>query len=165
MAKHHAPPMTMMKSILCHGGFLGLMVIQASCGAFYTYLNNEDQLTERLSIPMGMREVEAALGKPEQVVERDNGNLVVWEYRRYARYHWVKEVLVCPFTAWLGACLFYPSIGIADPLYPPAYYVVLYRDQLCIWGDLETVSASTSCHRSGGKDDNRSIRNPSLKSL
>jgi len=130
---------------------LGLLLLAtvlglSACGVVVSYRNNVDKLNERLSPPMTAAEVMLALGEPVRVIDRDDKRTQVWEYRLYPRYHWAKELLVCPFTAWLGGCLFYPSIGVSDPNYPPAYYVVFYELELCVWGTLESVSASTTCH-------------------
>lgn len=115
------------------------------CGVVYSYVHNEDKLDQPLSMLMTQTDVETTLGKPGKVV-RDDGQILVWEYRLYSRYHWVKELVACPFTAWLGGCFFYPAIGVRDPNFPRAFYVVLYDDQLCIWGTLEAVQTSTACH-------------------
>jgi hypothetical protein len=114
------------------------------CGVVYSFVHHEDRLDTPLSLIMTKTDVEETLGKPAKVV-RDNGQLLVWEYRLYPRYHWAKELLACPFTAWLGGCFIYPAIGVGDPNYPRPFYVVLYDDRLCVWGTLEVVSASTAC--------------------
>jgi hypothetical protein len=114
------------------------------CGVVYSYVHNEDQLEKPLSMLMTKSDVDATLGEPGKVV-RDNGRILVLEYRVYSRCHWVKELAACPFTAWLGGCFLYPAIGIGDPDYPRGFYVLLYDDYLCVWGTLEGVSASQSC--------------------
>ena len=115
------------------------------CGVVSSYRNNIDKLDERLSQPMTSTDVVKAIGEPAHVIKKDR-HIEVWEYRLYPRYHWAKELLTCPFTAWLGGCLFYPAIGVSDPDYPPAYYVVFYDFQLCVWGTLDGVSESTTCY-------------------
>ncbi len=114
------------------------------CGVVYSYVHNENRLDTPLSSLMTKHDLEDTLGKPGKVV-RDNGQIEVWEYRLYSKYHWIKEVFACPFTAWLGGCFLYPAIGVGDPNYPRPFYVVLYDDRLCLWGTLELVSASTTC--------------------
>lgn len=117
----------------------------AGCGPVYTYLNNDEKFERHLTLPMSKEEVQHTLGTPSLMLQREEGRLLIWEYRLYPRYHWVRELVACPFTVWLGGCLFYPAIGVSDPLYPEGYYVVLYDDQLCTWGSLKIVSESTTC--------------------
>ena len=128
-------------------GFFSLLVVSllAGCGPVYTYLNNDDKFERHLALPMSREEVQDELGTPALSLQREEGRLLIWEYRLYPRYHWAQELAACPFTIWLGGCLFYPAIGVSDPLYPEAHYVVLYDDQLCTWGTLDMVSASTTC--------------------
>ena len=108
-------------------------------------LNNDEKFERRLTLPMSKEEVQHTLGTPSLMLQRKESRLLIWEYRLYPRYHWVRELVACPFTVWLGGCLFYPAIGVSDPSYPDGYYVVLYDDQLCTWGSLEIVSESTTC--------------------
>lgn len=117
----------------------------AGCGPVYTYLNNDEKFERRLTLPMSKEEVQHTLGTPSLMLQREEGRLLIWEYRLYPRYHWVRELVACPFTVWLGGCLFYPAIGVSDPSYPEGYYVVLYDDQLCTWGSREIVSESKTC--------------------
>ena len=124
---------------------LFIMLLSLSgCGVYYTYLNNEEKSERPLSMVMTRADVEETLGEPKRVI-RDNGHVQVLEYRLYSRYHWMKEVLACPFTAWLGGCLIYPSIGASDPDYPEPFYVVLHEGHLCVWGPLEAITASDTC--------------------
>jgi hypothetical protein len=116
------------------------------CGVVSSYRNNVDKLDERLSQPMTPADVVKVLGEPTLVIEKKDRHVQVWEYRLYPRYHWAKELLACPFTAWLGGCLFYPAIGVSDLEYPPPYYDVLHNFKLSVWGTLETVSGSTTCY-------------------
>jgi hypothetical protein len=125
--------------------FVAIILALSGCGVVYSYVHNEDKLDKPLSMLMTQTDVVTALGKPGKVV-RDDGQILVWEYRLYSRYHWVKELVACPFTAWLGGCFFYPAIGVRDPNFPKPFYVVLYDDQLCVWGTLEAVKTSTACH-------------------
>lgn len=118
---------------------------QVGCGVVYSYKHSEDRLEQPLSMMMTRNDVDRVLGEPGKVV-KDNGRILVLEYRLYSRYHWMKELVACPFTAWLGGCLFYPAIGASDPDYPKPFYVVFYEDQLCLWGTLDMVSDSTTCH-------------------
>jgi hypothetical protein len=127
--------------ILCLLVFISTL---PGCGVVYSYVHNVDRLDSPLSLLMTKSDLEDTLGKPEKVV-RDNGHIVVWEYRLYSRHHWVKELFACPFTAWLGGCFLYPAIGVGDPNYPRPFYVVLYDDRLCVWGRIEVVSESTTC--------------------
>lgn len=131
---------------LCAGSALAVMCwFQSGCGVAYSYSHNEDRLAKPLSMMMTKSDVDQVLGEPGKVV-KDNGKILVLEYRLYSRYHWVKELVACPFTAWLGGCLLYPSIGVGDPNYPKPFYVVFYEDQLCLWGTLDMVGESTTCH-------------------
>ena len=134
-----------MRTSLRNLWLLVIMLVLPGCGVVYSYVHNEDKFEKPLSLLMTQTDVEATLGEPGKVV-RDNGQILVWEYRLYSRYHWVKELVACPFTAWLGGCFFYPAIGVRDPNYPKPYYVVLYNDRLCVWGTLEAVRATTACH-------------------
>lgn len=130
---------------LCVGTLMGVVCCSnVGCGVMYSYVHNEDRLEQPFSMLMTKTDVDAVLGDPGKVV-KDNGRIQVWEYRLYSRYHWMKELVACPFTAWLGGCLLYPSIGVGDPNYPKAFYVVLYDDHLCLWGTLELISESTTC--------------------
>lgn len=124
---------------------LMVLLVLPGCGVVYSYVHSEDKLQKPLSMLMTQSDLEATLGEPREVV-RDSGQILVWEYRLYPRYHWVKELAACPFTAWLGGCFFYPAIGVGDPNYPKPFYVLLYNDRLCVWGTLETLRASTGCH-------------------
>jgi len=133
-----------MRLSLCNLCVLVLLFTLPGCGVVYSYVNNEDKFEKPLSMLMTKSDVEDILGKPGKVV-KDNGRIVVWEYRLYSRYHWVKELFACPFTAWLGGCFFYPSIGVGDPNYPSPYFVVLQDDHLCVWGPLEFVNTSKTC--------------------
>lgn len=127
------------------GALLGMLCWALSgCGVLYSYVHNEDRLEQPFSMLMTKSDVDAVLGGPGKVV-KDNGRIQVWEYRLYSRYHWMKELAACPFTAWLGGCLLYPSIGVGDPNYPKPFYVVLYEDRLCVWGTLEMISESVTC--------------------
>ena len=124
----------------------GLLVIMVSCfhfgcGVVYSFKHNEDRLAQPLSMMMTKSDVDQVLGEPGKVV-KDNGRILVLEYRLYSRYHWMKELVACPFTAWLGGCFFYPSIGVGDPNYPKPFYVIFYEDQLCLWGTLDMVNES-----------------------
>jgi hypothetical protein len=110
----------------------------------YSYEHNEDKLESPFSMLMTKSDVQDMLGEPGKVV-KDNGRILVWEYRLYSKYHWMKEIVACPFTAWLGGCLFYPSIGVGDPSYPKPFYVVFHEDKLCLWGTLDMISKSTTC--------------------
>ena len=135
-----------MRTSLCNLCLLVIMLVFfPGCGVVYSYVHNEDKFEQPLSMLMTQADVEAALGEPGKVV-RDNGQILVLEYRLYSRHHWVKELVACPFTAWLGGCFFYPAIGVGDPNYPKPFYVLLYDDRLCVWGTLEAVRASTGCH-------------------
>ena len=134
-----------MRTSLRNLWLLVIMLVLPGCGVVYSYVHNEDKFEKPLSLLMTQTDVEATLGEPGKVV-RDNGQILVWEYRLYSRYHWVKELVACPFTAWLGGCFFYPAIGVGDPNYPKRFYVLLYDDRLCVWGTLEAVRASTGCH-------------------
>jgi hypothetical protein len=136
-----------MRTFQCNLYLLVIMLCLSGCGVVYSYVHNEDKLDKPLSMLMTQADVETTLGKPGKVV-RDDGQILVWEYRLYSRYHWAKELVACPFTAWLGGCFFYPAIGVGDPNFPKPFYVVLYDDQLCVWGTLEAVRASTACHTS-----------------
>lgn len=138
---------SVMRTSLSNMCLVAIMLSLSSCGVAYSYIHNEDRIEKPLSMLMTQTDLEAALGKPGKVV-RDDGQILVWEYRLYSRYHWVKELVACPFTAWLGGCFFYPAIGVRDPNFPKPFYVVLYDDQLCVWGTLEAVRASTACHTS-----------------
>lgn len=121
--------------------------IHFGCGVVYSYKHSEDRLTLPLSMMMTKSDIDQVLGEPGKVV-KDSGRVQVLEYRLYPRYHWLKELAVCPFTAWLGGCLFYPSIGVRDPNFPKPFYVVFYEDQLCLWGTLDMISESTACYGS-----------------
>lgn len=118
----------------------------SGCGVVYSYLNNEDKLDERLSVPMQKQEVLDALGKPDKVL-RDDGRLIMWQYRLYSRYQWVQEIALCPFTFYLGGCFFYPAgyLRTYDDSYPYHFYVVLLDDQLCMWGSPEVVETRKTC--------------------
>lgn len=131
---------------LCAGSLLAIVsFFYIGCGVVYSYKHSEDRLAQPLSMMMTKNDVDKVLGEPGKVV-KDTGRVLVLEYRLYSRYHWMKELVACPFTAWLGGCLFYPSIGAGDPNYPKPFYVVFYEDQLCLWGTLDMVSESTTCH-------------------
>jgi len=133
---------------LCIGSLLAAACgFHFGCGVVYSYKHSEDRLKQPLSLMMNRSDVDQVLGEPGKVV-KDNGRILVLEYRLYSRYHWMKELVACPFTAWLGGCLFYPAIGVSDPNYPKPFYVVFYEDQLCLWGTLDGVSESTTCHGS-----------------
>ena len=121
-----------------------MLLSLAGCGVYHTYVNNVEKSERPLSLVMTRADVEKTLGEPKRVI-RDNGHVQVLEYRLYSRYHWMKEVLACPFTAWLGGCLIYPSIGANDDDYPDPFYVVLHEGRLCVWGHLETITASETC--------------------
>ncbi|HMF85397.1 MAG TPA: hypothetical protein VK598_03515 [Nitrospiraceae bacterium] len=128
---------------------LMVLLVLPGCGVVHSYVHNEDKLEKPFSMLMTQSDVEATLGEPGKVV-RDSGQILVLEYRLYPRYHWMKELVACPFTAWLGGCFFYPAIGVGDPNYPKPFYVLLYNDRLCVWGTLEAVRASTGCHTPSG---------------
>lgn len=133
---------------LCAGSVLAVVCcLPSGCGVVYSYKHSEDRLKQPLSMMMTKSDVDQVLGEPGKVV-KDNGRILVLEYRLYSRYHWMKELVACPFTAWLGGCLFYPAIGVGDPNYPKPFYVVFYEDQLCLWGTLDGVSESTTCNGS-----------------
>ena len=133
---------------LCIGSLLAVVCgFHFGCGVVYSYKHSETRLSQPLSMLMTKNDVDQVLGEPGKVV-KDNGRILVLEYRLYSRFHWMKELVACPFTAWLGGCLFYPAIGVGDPNYPKPFYVVFYEDQLCLWGTLDGVSESTTCHGS-----------------
>ena len=133
---------------LCIGSLLAVVCgFHFGCGVVYSYKHSETRLSQPLSMLMTKNDVDQVLVEPGKVV-KDNGRILVLEYRLYSRYHWMKELVACPFTAWLGGCLFYPAIGVGDPNYPKPFYVVFYEDQLCLWGTLDGVSESTTCHGS-----------------
>jgi len=133
---------------LCIGSLLAVVCgFHFGCGVVYSYKHSETRLSQPLSMLMTKNDVDQVLGEPGKVV-KDNGRILVLEYRLYSRFHWMKELVACPFTAWLGGCLFYPAIGVSDPNYPKPFYVVFYEDQLCLWGTLDGVSESTTCHGS-----------------
>ncbi len=115
------PLVSSMKNLCVGSALAAVCWFQSGCGVAYSYSHNEDRLALPLSMLMTKSDVENALGKPGKVV-KDNGRVLVWEYRLYSRYHWMKELVACPFTAWLGGCLFYPSIGVGDPNYPKPFY-------------------------------------------
>lgn|SRR5262245_13186668 len=139
-------PLNLSLKNLCIGSLLAVVCsFHSSCGVVYSYNHSESRLEQPLSMMMTKNDVDRVLGEPGKVV-KDSGKTLVLEYRLYSRYHWVKELAACPFTAWLGGCLFYPAIGVGDPNYPKALYVVFYEEQLCLWGTLDMVSESTSCH-------------------
>ena len=143
---------------LCAGSVLVVVCcLQFGCGVVYSYKHNETRLSQPLSVLMTKNDVDQVLGEPGKVVE-DNGRILVLEYRLYSHYHWMKELVACPFTAWLGGCLFYPAIGAGDPNYPKPFYVIFYEDQLCLWGTLDMVSESTTCHApiNASSEDRRS---------
>jgi hypothetical protein len=130
---------------LCVGSLLAVMCsFHFGCGVVYSYNHNEDRLARPLSMLMTKNDVDQVLGEPGKVV-KDNGKILILEYRLYPRYHWMKELVACPFTAWLGGCLFYPAIGVGDPNYPKPFYVVFYEEELCRWGTLEVVTENSSC--------------------
>jgi hypothetical protein len=106
---------------LCAGSLLAVTsFFHFGCGVVYSYNHNEDRLAQPLSMLMTKTDVDHVLGEPGKVV-KDNGKILLLEYRLYPRYHWIKELLACPFTAWLGGCLFYPAIGVGDPNYPKPF--------------------------------------------
>ena len=138
-------PLKLLKN-LCVGSLLAVVsCFQVGCGVVYSYEHSESRLAQPLSMLMTKTDVDQVLGEPGKVV-KDNGRILVLEYRLYSRYHWMKELVACPFTAWLGGCLFYPAIGVGDPNYPKPFYVVFYEDQLCTWGTLDMVTESKTCH-------------------
>ena len=138
-------PLDLLLKNLCAGSLLAVMpFVLFGCGVVYTYNHNEDRLAQPLSMLMTKTDVDQVLGEPGKVV-KDNGKILILEYRLYSRYHWIKELVACPFTAWLGGCLFYPAIGVRDPNYPKAFYVVFYEEELCRWGTMEVVSEGTTC--------------------
>ena len=123
-----------------------IFLVLSGCGVVYSYKFTEDNIAnieKPLSFTMTKSDLEETLGKPKVI--RDNGRILVLEYRLYPRYHWVKELVACPFTAWLGGCLFYPAIGVGDPNYPKPYYVILSDGRLCLWGPFEFVNTSKTC--------------------
>lgn len=122
-----------------------LSLTLSGCGVLYSYINNQDKLDERLSVPMTREEVLEQLGKPDTVL-RDDGQKLVWEYRLYSRHHWLRELLFCPVTAWFfGGCIFYPFVGSANPNYPHPHYVILIDDQLCMWGPPRVIETRKVC--------------------
>jgi hypothetical protein len=151
-------PLNLLLKNLCAGSLVAMVSsFQFGCGVVYSYKHSEDRLAQPLSMMMTKNDVDKVLGAPGKVV-KDNGRILVLEYRLYSRYHWMKELVACPFTAWLGGCLFYPSIGAGDPNYPKPFYVVFYEDQLCLWGTLDMVSESATCHApllNASPDDSR----------
>jgi len=139
-------PLNLLVKNLCLRSVLALVFcLQLGCGVMYSYKHSESRLDQPFSMLMTKNDVDRVVGEPGKVV-KDNGRILVLEYRLYTRYHWVKELVACPFTAWLGGCLFYPAIGVGDPNYPKPFYVVFYEDQLCLWGTLDIVSEGTDCH-------------------
>jgi hypothetical protein len=138
-------PLNLLLKNLCAASLVAMMCsFHSACGVVYSYNHSEDRLAQPLSSLMTKTDVDRVLGEPGKVV-KDNGKLLVLEYRLYSRHHWMKELVACPFTAWLGGCLFYPAIGVGDPNYPKPFYVVFYEEQLCSWGTLDMVSESTTC--------------------
>jgi hypothetical protein len=138
-------PLNLLVKNLCAGSLLAVMCFfHFGCGVVYSYNHSESRLAQPLSTLMTKSDVDQVLGEPGKAV-KDNGKMLVLEYRLYSRYHWMKELVACPFTAWLGGCLFYPAIGVGDPNYPKAFYVVFYEEELCSWGTLDVVSESTTC--------------------
>ena len=133
-----------LRLLLCNLCSVVIFLVLSGCGVVYSYKHTEDNIEKPFSFIMTKSDLEDELGKPEQVV-RDSGRILVLEYRLYPRFHWVKELVACPFTAWLGGCLFYPAIGVGDPNYPRPYYVLLFDDRLCLWGSFEFVNTSKSC--------------------
>jgi len=113
------------------------------CGVIYSYVNNEDKLDERLSVPMSKEQVLEKLGKPDKVLV-DDGRQITWEYPLYSRYHWVKELIACPISVIAGGCIFYPYVGSfvgnTDP-----HYVVMIDEQLCTWGPRSVVTTRKTC--------------------
>jgi len=114
-----------------------------SCGVVYSYVNNEDKLDDRLSVPMSKEQVLDKLGKPERVLV-DDGRQITWEYSLYSRYHWVKELIACPFSVFALGCIFYPYVGSfvgnTDP-----HYVLIIDEQLCMWGPRSVVTTRKTC--------------------
>ncbi len=139
------PLQPLLKKLFTRSSIALLCALISGCGVIYSYSHNEDRLAQPLSMMMTKNDVDHVLGEPGKVV-KDNGRILVLEYRLYSRYHWMKELVACPFTAWLGGCLFYPSIGAGDPNYPKPFYVVFYEDRLCLWGTLDMITGSTTCH-------------------
>ena len=113
------------------------------CGVIYSYINNEDKLDDRLSVPMSREQVLDKLGKPDKVIT-DDGRQITWEYPLYSRYHWVKELLLCPISVWVGGCILYPYVGILVGNTDP-HYVVLLEEQLCMWGPRSVVNTRKTC--------------------
>lgn len=105
----------------------------SACGVAYTIIKSESKL-DRLAVPMTKAEVIDQIGRPDRVL-RDDGRLLVWEYSLTARKQWLYELALCPFSVWVGGCIFYPFTNIAaehQREYP--YHVVLVNDELCAWG-------------------------------
>ena len=135
-----------LRLFLCNLCLVLVLLVLSGCGVVYSYKyteDNIDNIEKPLSFTMTKNDLEKTLGKPKVI--RDNGRILVLEYRLYPRYHWVKELFACPFTAWLGGCLFYPAIGVGDPNYPKPYYVIFSDDRLCLWGPFEFVNTSKTC--------------------
>jgi len=105
----------------------------SGCGLAYTIVNSESKL-DRLSGSMTKAQVIKEIGEPDRVL-RDDGRVVVWEYRVNTRRQWLYELSLCPVSILLGGCIFYPFTNwVAEHQREHPVHLILINDELCVWG-------------------------------
>lgn len=100
----------------------------SGCGVLLPYVYDAQKLDDRLAVSMPKEQVLSNLGKPDLVV-KDDGQQIIWEYRLYPKGEWAGYLAHCPI---FPNCYF-----PAEPASP--YFVILQDNQLCLWGTPNTV--------------------------
>ena len=116
-------------------GVAGLVLVAGltGCGLAYTIVNSESKL-DRLTGSMTKAQVVHEIGEPDKVL-RDDGRVVVWEYRLNTRKQWLYELSLCPVSILIGGCIFYPFTNwVAEHEREHPVHLILVNDELCVWG-------------------------------